>query len=109
MRPQLRPFRDADATGLAAWLDPFAPAEEVYSPAFLVHQLRRLPAARRKPLPRFWYLPNGKKAVVIMTGDDHAQGATAGRFDVYKSLSPAGCSVANWEIGRRFCLRFCWL
>ena len=51
----------------------------------------------RKPLPRFWYFPNGKKAVVIMTGDDHANGGTAGRFDVYKSLSPAGCSVANWE------------
>lgn len=47
MRPQVRPFRDADATGLAAWLDPLAPAEEVYSPAFLVHQRRRLPASRR--------------------------------------------------------------
>ena len=51
----------------------------------------------RKPMPRFWYFPNGKKAVVIMTGDDHGNGGTAGRFDVYKSLSPAGCSVANWE------------
>ena len=27
----------------------------------------------KKPLPRFWYFPHGKKAVVIMTGDDHAQ------------------------------------
>ena len=26
-----------------------------------------------------------------------ANGGTAGRFDLYKSLSPAGCSVANWE------------
>ncbi len=51
----------------------------------------------RKPLPRFWYLPNAKKAVVIMTGDDHGNGGTAGRFDLYKSLSPAGCSVVNWE------------
>src|SRR6185295_4963970 len=25
----------------------------------------------RKPLPRFWYFPQGKKAVVVMTGDDH--------------------------------------
>ena len=25
----------------------------------------------RKPLPRFWYFPKGKKAVVVMTGDQH--------------------------------------
>jgi hypothetical protein len=54
----------------------------------------------RKPLPRFWYFPNGHKAVVIMTGDDHANGGTAGRFDRFKQLSPAGCSVANWECVR---------
>ena len=27
----------------------------------------------RMPLPRFWYFPRGEKAVVVMTGDDHAQ------------------------------------
>ena len=26
----------------------------------------------RKPLPRFWYLPRGLKAAIVMTGDDHA-------------------------------------
>src|SRR6185436_16149562 len=31
------------------------------------------------PLPRLWYLPKGNKAVVIMTGDDHSSGGTAGR------------------------------
>jgi len=51
----------------------------------------------KKPLPRFWYFPRGGKAVIVMTGDDHAQGGTAGRFDQYKTMSPAGCSVANWE------------
>jgi WD40 repeat protein len=51
----------------------------------------------KKPLPRFWYFPNGKKAVVIMTGDDHGNGGTAGRFDQFKALSPVGCNVANWE------------
>jgi WD40 repeat protein len=51
----------------------------------------------KKPLPRFWYFPNGKKAVVIMTGDDHGNGGTAGRFDQFKSLSKVGCNVANWE------------
>ena len=53
--------------------------------------------ANKKPLPRFWYLPNGKKAVVLMTGDDHGNGGTAGRFDQFKALSPAGCSLVNWE------------
>ena len=54
----------------------------------------------RKPLPRFWYFPNGKKAVVIMTGDDHGNNGTAGRFDQFKALSPSNCSVANWECVR---------
>lgn len=51
----------------------------------------------KKPLPRFWYFPRGKKAVVIMTGDDHGNNGTQGRFDQFKSMSPTGCSVANWE------------
>ncbi|HRH66387.1 MAG TPA: DUF4082 domain-containing protein, partial [Bacteroidia bacterium] len=37
----------------------------------------------RKPLPRFWFLPRKLKAAVIMTGDDHASGATVGRFNQY--------------------------
>jgi hypothetical protein len=49
-----------------------------------------------KPLPRFWYLPRGAKAAVVMTGDDHANGGTAGRFDEEINDSPAGCNVANW-------------
>ncbi|PYR93364.1 MAG: hypothetical protein DMF84_10265 [Acidobacteria bacterium] len=53
--------------------------------------------ANKKPLPRFWYYPRMLKAVVIMTGDDHANGGTAGRFDTYLANSPVGCSVANWE------------
>ncbi len=56
--------------------------------------------ATRKPLPRFWYFPNGKKAVVVMTGDDHGNGGTSARFDQFKAASPAGCSVANWECVR---------
>ncbi len=41
----------------------------------------------RKPLPRFWYFPDGHKAVVVMTGDDHGNNGTRGRFDRYLSLS----------------------
>ena len=54
--------------------------------------------ADQKPLPRFWYLPRGLKAAVIMTGDDHAApGGTAGRFAEFAAASPAGCIVAQWE------------
>ena len=39
-----------------------------------------------------------------MSGDDHspgfAPGGTASNFDRFKALSPAGCSVANWECVR---------
>lgn len=53
--------------------------------------------ASKKPLPRFWYFPNGKKAVVLMTGDDHANNGTTGRFDQFIQQSPANCNVDNWE------------
>ena len=52
------------------------------------------------PLPRFWYLPRDEKAVVVMSGDDHAGGGTAFHFDRFKSLSPAGCVVSAWECVR---------
>ena len=54
----------------------------------------------RKPLPRFWYLPRDEKAAVIMTGDDHADGGTAGRWEQYKAQSAPGCSVIDWECVR---------
>ena len=52
------------------------------------------------PLPRFWYFPRGEKAVVVMTGDDHANNGTAGQFDWDNSVSPAGCNVDDWECVR---------
>jgi phosphodiesterase/alkaline phosphatase D-like protein len=51
----------------------------------------------RKPLPRFWYFPRGKKAVVIMTGDDHGDAGMRPRFDIYMQQSDPGCSVDDWE------------
>jgi hypothetical protein len=54
----------------------------------------------RKPLPRFWYLPRDLKAAVVMTGDDHGNNGTEGRFHGYEAASPAGCSVADWECVR---------
>jgi hypothetical protein len=50
----------------------------------------------RAPLPRFWYLPRGEQAAVVMTGDDHGTGGTIRRFNDFVRDSPAGCSVANW-------------
>jgi hypothetical protein len=54
----------------------------------------------RRPLPRFWYFPRDEKAVVVMTGDDHANGGTSGRFDRYNAASSSGCSVAQWDCVR---------
>jgi hypothetical protein len=58
----------------------------------------------RMPMPRFWYLPRGEKAAIVMSGDDHspsnAPGGTVSHFERYKSLSPANCDVAKWECVR---------
>jgi len=50
------------------------------------------------PLPRFWFLPNGFKAAIVMTGDDHGSGGTVGRFNQYLSLSSSNTaqSVLDW-------------
>jgi hypothetical protein len=54
----------------------------------------------KAPLPRFWYLPRGEKAAVVLTGDDHGINGTPAYFDRLRSSSPAGCSVADWECVR---------
>jgi hypothetical protein len=58
----------------------------------------------KKLLPRFWYFPRGYKAVVVMTGDDHA-GTYGGsfattRFNSFLAQSPPGGSVADWQVPR---------
>lgn len=53
------------------------------------------------PMPKTWYFPKGKKAVVVMTSDDHStSNGTQTSFERLKSESPAGCVVANWECFR---------
>ncbi len=54
-------------------------------------------AADRLPLPRFWYLPEGLKAAVLMTGDDHGWAGTKSRFEEFLAASPPGCSVDGWD------------
>lgn len=52
----------------------------------------------KKPLPKFWFLPQGHKAAVVMTGDDHAVDGTTGRFEIYKSLGPnTPQDVKDWK------------
>ncbi len=55
----------------------------------------------KRPLPHFWYFPNMKKAIILMTGDDHGtQEGTKTTFDMLLAESPPGCSVADWECYR---------
>jgi Concanavalin A-like lectin/glucanases superfamily/Bacterial Ig-like domain/Secretion system C-terminal sorting domain len=55
----------------------------------------------RKPLPRFWYLPRDLKAAIVMTGDDHANNGTPGRFDQYIALgNNTPQDVADWRAVR---------
>jgi Bacterial Ig-like domain len=63
----------------------------------LLSNIITLMSSAKKPLPHFWYLPRGLKAVIVMTGDDHGHGGTVGRFISYLMKSPIGCSVENWE------------
>ena len=52
----------------------------------------------KKPLPRFWYLPNGKKAAIVYALDDHnTASATKDVFNKFIANSPANCSVTDWE------------
>jgi Domain of unknown function (DUF4082)/Bacterial Ig-like domain/Bacterial Ig domain/Abnormal spindle-like microcephaly-assoc'd, ASPM-SPD-2-Hydin len=70
---------------------------------FLVNLILQMNAAK-KPLPRFWYFPNGFLSAVVMTGDDHGSfysgSATTDRFGELTAASPAGCSVADWQCVR---------
>jgi hypothetical protein len=55
----------------------------------------------RKPLPRFWYLPRDLKAVIVMTGDNHTNNGTTGRFYQYLTLGPnTAQDVSDWKAVR---------
>ncbi|MBL1262769.1 N,N-dimethylformamidase beta subunit family domain-containing protein, partial [Methylomicrobium sp. RS1] len=101
IRPDDKFYGDAVGDSQADWIDfgklaiPQADEQQRLL-ANLILEMNR----DRKPLPRFWYFPRGEKAVLIMTGDDHGNNGTQGRFDYFKSKSPSGCSVADWECVR---------
>ncbi len=57
--------------------------------------------AQNTPLPRFWILPNGLKAAVVMISDDHA--TSSATYDIFNDLvtvSPHDCSVVAWQCAR---------
>ncbi|QRE72839.1 Ig-like domain-containing protein [Methylobacterium aquaticum] len=58
-------------------------------------------SAERLPLPRVWYLPDERRAALIMAGDDHA--TRRGTLDAYKRLvaeSPIDCRPEAWDCPR---------
>ena len=80
------------------WVDPQAiaiPQADVQQR--LLANLITLSDSDKEPLPHFWYLPRGLKAVIVMTGDDHGHGGTTGRFMGFQRKSASGCSLENWE------------
>ncbi|MDT8854671.1 hypothetical protein RNZ50_06415 [Paracoccaceae bacterium Fryx2] len=53
------------------------------------------------PLPRLWYLPDQRRAAIIMAGDDHATDNGAPRlFRSLDQLSEPDCDVEAWECRR---------
>ena len=53
-----------------------------------------------KLLPRFWFFPDGHKALVVMTGDNHGSDATLARFQQFLDYSPSNGVVEAWETVR---------
>jgi len=60
----------------------------------------------RNPVPRFWYLPRGDKAEVVLTGDDHGSGDSSTVFNDLLQTDPGGfgtCTtqqLADWQCVR---------
>ena len=104
-RDGLKPIRPDDLFFGAASSDPqpnYVDLNKVAIPQadeqqHLLANLILVMESNKKLLPRFWYFPYAFKAVVVMTGDDHATGGTAGRFDHYIALSPLNASVDDWQ------------
>jgi hypothetical protein len=94
-------FRGVDEVGGTSYVDlakvsiPQADEQQ----RLLVKLIEQM-AADRTPIPRFWYLPDGAKAAVFLSGDDHGGNGTAGRFDQLLAASAPGCDVTRWQCPR---------
>lgn len=58
------------------------------------------------PVPRFWYLPRGEVAAIVMTADEHNGGSVPNRFGTELSRSPSGCNVTGWDCIRSTSYQF---
>jgi Bacterial Ig-like domain len=82
----------------ADWVDPQKIAiPQADEQQRLLANLILLLQANNMPLPRFWYLPRGAKAAIVMTGDDHGGGGTFGRLQSYVARDPPHCSADDWQ------------
>jgi hypothetical protein len=54
-------------------------------------------ASDATPLPRFWYLPRGEKAAIVMTADEHGGGDVLARMQDEAAVSPVNCKVDDWD------------
>ncbi len=106
-RDGARPIRSDDLFFGAAAGDPqpdWVDLSRVAIPQADVQQrlfARQIRAMLGHPFPSFWYFPSFRKAVVVMTGDEHACcDGTRARWSSFAAASPLGCSVDDWQCVR---------
>ncbi len=58
------------------------------------------------PVPRFWYLPRGEVAAIVMTADEHNGGNVPNRFGDELAESSPGCVFNDWECIRSTSYQF---
>jgi uncharacterized repeat protein (TIGR02543 family) len=100
IRPNDLFYGDAPGDPQTDWIDlDKAQIPQADEQMHLLANIILLANLHRKPLPRFWMLPNNFKAAVVMTGDDHAVGLTSQFFDQFIALSPSNTpqAVTDWQ------------
>ncbi len=58
------------------------------------------------PVPRFWYLPRGEVAAIVMTADEHNGGSVPQRFGAELARSSPGCVFNDWDCIRSTSYQF---
>ena len=58
------------------------------------------------PVPRFWYLPRGEVAAIVMTADEHNGGNVPNRFGDEVAREFPGCVFNDWECIRSTSYQF---
>lgn len=90
-------YGDAVADPAPDWVDPdlldLPQADE--QQRLLVHLLHR--ANPGPPVGQLWYLPDGGRAAVVLTGDDHGGMGTVARFDELAGLDVGPEGDGGWR------------